>query len=87
MRLKNILIAVKDVEKSKGFYHALFGLDVVLNQEEKVILTEGLVLQDASLWKAGIYARRTMPARFTLRSAIWKALLKSLKSCTPIPPI
>lgn len=35
MRLKNILIAVKDVEKSKGFYHALFGLDVVLNQEEK----------------------------------------------------
>ena len=54
MRLKNILIAVKDVEKSKGFYHALFGLDVVLNQEEKVILTEGLVLQDASLWKACI---------------------------------
>ena len=54
MRLKNILFAVKDVEKSKGFYHALFGLDVVLNQEEKVILTEGLVLQDASLWKACI---------------------------------
>ena len=54
MRLKNVLIAVKDVEKSKEFYHALFGLDVILNQEGNVILTEGLVLQDASLWKACI---------------------------------
>ena len=44
MRLKNVLIAVKDVEKSKEFYHALFGLDVILNQEGNVILTEGLVL-------------------------------------------
>lgn len=29
MKLKNILIAVTDIEKSKEFYHSLFGLDVV----------------------------------------------------------
>lgn len=26
MKLKNILIVVKDIEKSKQFYHDLFGL-------------------------------------------------------------
>lgn len=51
MKLKNILIAVEDIEKSKQFYHDLFGLDVVLDQDGNVILTEGLVLQDAKIWK------------------------------------
>ena len=51
MRLKNILIAVKDVEKSKKFYHDLFGLNTILNSDEKVILTEGLVLQDEKIWR------------------------------------
>lgn len=27
MKLKNILIVVKDIEKAKQFYHDLFGLD------------------------------------------------------------
>ena len=51
MKLKNVLIAVKDIEKSKKFYKQLFGLDVVLDSEGNVILTEGLVLQDAKVWK------------------------------------
>ena len=51
MRLKNILIVVKDIEKSKQFYHDLFGLNVVLDNEGNMILTEGLVLQDANVWK------------------------------------
>lgn len=51
MKLKNILIVVKDVEKSKQFYHDLFGLDMVLNNEGNMILTEGLVLQDEKIWK------------------------------------
>ena len=29
MKLKNILIVVKDIEKSKQFYHDLFGLQVL----------------------------------------------------------
>ena len=51
MRLKNILIVVKDIEKSKQFYHDLFGLNVLLDNEGNVILTEGLVLQEESIWK------------------------------------
>ena len=51
MKLKNILIVVKDIEKSKQFYHDLFGLDVVLDNDGNVILTEGLVLQDEMIWK------------------------------------
>ena len=51
MRLRNILIVVEDVEKSKKFYHDLFGLDVILDNEENVILTEGLVLQEKTIWK------------------------------------
>ena len=51
MRLKNVLITVKDMEKSKAFYKELFGLDVILDNDGKAILTEGLVLQDENIWK------------------------------------
>ena len=51
MKLKNILISVNDIERSKTFYKDLFGLDPILEQEGNVILTEGLVLQDAVIWK------------------------------------
>lgn len=51
MKLRNILIVVKDIEKSKQFYHDLFGLDMLLDNDGNMILTEGLVLQDAKIWK------------------------------------
>ena len=51
MKLKNILIVVKDIEKSKKFYHDLFGLDVLLDNSGNVIMMEGLVLQDEKIWK------------------------------------
>ena len=49
--IKNILIVVNDIEKSKQFYHDLFGLDVVLDNDGNMILTEGLVLQDEKIWR------------------------------------
>ena len=52
MKLKNILIVVEDIEKSKQFYHDLFGLDVVLDNDGNMILTEGLVLQDKKVWES-----------------------------------
>lgn len=52
MRLKNILIVVKDIEKAKQFYHDLFGLNTVLDNDGNMILTEGLVLQDEKIWKS-----------------------------------
>ena len=54
MKLKNILFVVNDIEKSKSFYKELFGLDVVTDFGENVILTEGLVLQERKLWETFI---------------------------------
>lgn len=51
MKLKNVLIAVKDIEKSRQFYNEVFGLDLVLDNDGNMILTEGLVLQDEKIWK------------------------------------
>ena len=51
MKLRNILIVVEDIEKSKQFYHDLFGLDVILDNDGNMILTEGLVLQDKKIWE------------------------------------
>lgn len=51
MKLKNVLITVHDMEKSKAFYRELFGLEVILDNDGNVILTEGLVLQDAAIWR------------------------------------
>lgn len=52
MRLKNVLIVVKDIEKSRQFYHNLFGLELVLDNDGNMILTEGLVLQDEKIWRS-----------------------------------
>ena len=51
MKLRNVLIVVKDMEKAKKFYHDLFGLDVILDNDGNVVLTEGLVLQQYDIWK------------------------------------
>lgn len=51
MRLKNVLIIVTDIDKSKRFYHDIFGLEVVLDNNETIILTEGLVLQQKKIWQ------------------------------------
>ena len=51
MKLRNILIVVEDIEKSKQFYHDLFGFDMILDNDGNMILTEGLVLQDKKIWE------------------------------------
>ena len=51
MKLRNVLIVVNDIEKSIKFYRDLFGLQVILDQDGNVIMSEGLVIQDAKLWK------------------------------------
>ena len=51
MRLRNVLIVVKDIERARQFYHDLFGLEKILDQDGNMILTEGLVLQEEQIWK------------------------------------
>ena len=41
MRLRNILIVVKDIERSKKFYHDLFGLDIVLDTDGRACAAGG----------------------------------------------
>ena len=83
MKLKNILIVVKDIERSKKFYRDLFGLEMILDNDGNMILTEGLVLQEEKYWKAflgKISSRRTMPANFILRNLILRVLSTGSKS-------
>lgn len=51
MKLKNVLIVVKDIERSRQFYHDLFGLEMILDNNGNMILTEGLVLQEEKYWR------------------------------------
>ena len=46
MKLKNVLIVVKDIERSRKFYHDLFGFKMILDNDGKMIMTEGLVQPD-----------------------------------------
>ena len=46
MKLKNVLIVVKDIERARQFYHDLFGLEMILDNDGNMVLTEGLVLQE-----------------------------------------
>ena len=51
MRLRNVLIAVNDMERAIRFYKEIFGLQVILDQDGNVIMSEGLVLQDVKIWQ------------------------------------
>ena len=42
---------VSNVERSKRFYHDLFGLQVIRDFGDNVILSEGLVLQEQKTWE------------------------------------
>ena len=37
MKLKNILIVVEDIERARNFYHDLFGLDLLLDNDGNMI--------------------------------------------------
>lgn len=61
MKLKSFLIVVKDIEKSKKYYHDLFGLEMLCDNDGNMILEGGLVLQEERYWK-----------KFTGRDTLWK---------------
>lgn len=51
MKLKNVVMVVDNIEQSVKFYKSLFGLQVLMRQDGNVIMSEGLVLQDAEVWR------------------------------------
>ena len=54
MKYTSTLIAVKDMEISKGFYQDVLGLDVVADFDANVTLDGGVVLQILDTWKGFI---------------------------------
>ena len=60
MKLKNVLIVVENIEEAKKFYHDLFGLETVLDNEGNMILTERLVLQEKKIWEEFL-GKNTVP--------------------------
>ncbi len=60
MKLKNVLIVVRDIERARKFYHELFGLEMLLDNDGNMILSDGLVLQEEKYWKKFL-GRETVP--------------------------
>ena len=54
MKYTSTLIVVKDMEKSKQFYHDVLGLNVVADFGANVTLNGGVVLQTLDTWKSFI---------------------------------
>lgn len=50
MNYNGVLIAVKDMEKAKQFYHDVLGLEVVDDFGANVVLNSGISLQTADTW-------------------------------------
>ena len=51
MKLKNYLIVVKDIEKSRRFYEDLFGLEMLVDNDGNMVFSDGLALQEEKYWK------------------------------------
>ena len=61
MKLKNVLLVVSDLERSKRFYKTLFGLEPICDLGENVILMEGLVLQERKSWEDALGKKAILP--------------------------
>ncbi len=54
MKLCGFLIVVKDIEKAKKYYHDLFGLNMLADNDGNMILSGGLYLQEEKYWRGFI---------------------------------
>jgi len=55
MKYTCTLIAVRNIEKAKQFYHDVLGLEVVADFGANVTMTGGIALQTADTWKSFIH--------------------------------
>lgn len=60
MRLKNFLLVVEDIDRSAEFYKELFGLIVLADFDGNMVLTNGLALQQRSVWERLIKSEVSM---------------------------
>ena len=60
MKLREFLIVVKDCQKAMKYYHDLFGLEMLVDNDGNMILSDGLVLQEETYWR-GFIGRDVSP--------------------------
>ena len=51
MKLSGFLIVVKDIKKAEKYYHDLFGLETLVDNDGNMILSDGLFLQEEKYWR------------------------------------
>lgn len=51
MKFGGFLIVVKDCKRARKYYHDLFGLEMLVDNDGNMILSEGLVLQEEKYWR------------------------------------
>lgn len=51
MILKNVLLVVKDIERSRRFYEEILGLSVTADLGKKVLFAGGVVLEESGPWE------------------------------------
>lgn len=54
MKLSGFLIVVKDIQKAKKYYCDLFGLEMLVDNDGNMILSDGLCLQEEKYWRGFI---------------------------------
>ena len=52
MKFGGFLIVVKDARKAKEYYHNLFGLEMLADNDGNMIMSGGLVLQEEKYWRS-----------------------------------
>ena len=86
MKLKNVLIVVKDVERSRQFYHDLFGLEMIIDNDGNMVLSEGLALQAENYWKEFL-GRDIIPennaSELYFEESDIEEFIEKLESCYP----
>lgn len=86
MKLCGFLIVVKDIEKSKKYYHDLFGLELIQDNDGNMILDGGLVLQEERYWQMFLGKDTIMKnnaAELYFEEADIEAFVKKLQTLYP----
>ena len=60
MKLSGFLIVVRDCKKAMKYYHDVFGLEILADNDGNMILSEGIVLQEEKYWR-GFLGKDVIP--------------------------
>lgn len=86
VEIKNVLIVTKDIERTRLFYHDLSGLEMILDNDGNMVLTEGMALQDEKIWREFLgrdIISKNNSSELYFREKDIEGLIEKLESCYP----